>query len=211
MVPCDVCGREFKNVKAMAGHHKAHTVTDTSAYREANRKRWADPVYRTKMADHLDRLGKTSLERRDPKRFAEACRQGQLERFSDPLVLAAWSEKHRGSGNPNWNPDRKQQDARSIFINECRVAFKLAKKMILQKRFDIEIPNLSYTARQLKEHIERQFQSGMSWENWGTVWHVDHIRPVSSFEPGTPPSVVNALENLRPLTIAENLSKGAKV
>ena len=38
----------------------------------------------------------------------------------------------------------------------------------------------------------------MSWDNHGE-WHVDHIKDVSTFDPDTPPSVVNALINLRPL------------
>jgi hypothetical protein len=38
----------------------------------------------------------------------------------------------------------------------------------------------------------------MSWENYGE-WHIDHIRPLSSFEPDTPVSIVCALDNLQPL------------
>jgi len=38
----------------------------------------------------------------------------------------------------------------------------------------------------------------MNWNNYGE-WHIDHIKPVISFDKNTPPSVVNALENIRPL------------
>lgn len=38
----------------------------------------------------------------------------------------------------------------------------------------------------------------MSWDNYGD-WHIDHIKPVSCFDKTTLPSIVNALENLRPL------------
>jgi hypothetical protein len=47
---------------------------------------------------------------------------------------------------------------------------------------------------------------GMSWENWGEC-HIDHIKMVSSFDPETPVSVVNSLENLRPLWAEDNCSR----
>ena len=30
-----------------------------------------------------------------------------------------------------------------------------------------------------KEHIERQFKKGMTWDNYGE-WHIDHIIPLAS-------------------------------
>jgi hypothetical protein len=33
----------------------------------------------------------------------------------------------------------------------------------------------------LKKHLESQFVAGMTWNNYG-VWHIDHIRPCSSFD-----------------------------
>ena len=61
-------------------------------------------------------------------------------------------------------------------------------------------------------HIERQFRRGMTWDNWGKVWHVDHIRPLAGFELSDPDQLAQACHftNLRPLAVKENLSKGAK-
>ena len=33
----------------------------------------------------------------------------------------------------------------------------------------------------IKSHIESQFKDGMAWDNHG-LWHIDHIRPCSSFD-----------------------------
>lgn len=38
---------------------------------------------------------------------------------------------------------------------------------------------LGYSDADLKSHLERQFLSGMTWENMGK-WHIDHIVPVST-------------------------------
>ena len=73
---------------------------------------------------------------------------------------------------------------------------------------------VGYTYEQLKQHIESQFQEGMSWSNYGE-WHIDHIIPVSVFNFDCPEHIdfkrCWALENLQPLWAKENLSKSAKV
>lgn len=71
------------------------------------------------------------------------------------------------------------------------------------KRFDKPkqdkcIDLLGYSALELKEHIESLFTIGMTWDNYGE-WHIDHIKPVSSFDENTPMDIVNALTNLQPL------------
>lgn len=57
---------------------------------------------------------------------------------------------------------------------------------------------LGYSANELKIHLELLFTDGMSWDNYGE-WHIDHKRPVSSFDDDTPINIVNALTNLQPL------------
>jgi len=72
--------------------------------------------------------------------------------------------------------------------------------------------HLPYDATALRDHLERQFSKGMTWENYGSYWHVDHIIPVSSFKTEQPDSpeflACWALTNLRPLRSFDNLSKG---
>jgi hypothetical protein len=34
----------------------------------------------------------------------------------------------------------------------------------------------------LKVHIERQFALGMSWENYGKIWHIDHRIPCAAWD-----------------------------
>lgn len=72
---------------------------------------------------------------------------------------------------------------------------------------------VGYTIHQLMEHLEKLFAEGMSFENYGT-WHVDHVRPISSFVFQTPddPQFKAAwrLENLQPLWALDNIRKSAK-
>jgi len=83
------------------------------------------------------------------------------------------------------------------------------------KRFGTKKENktidlLGYSATELKECMEKKFLPGMSWSNWGE-WHIDHIKPVSSFSNCEKVSIVCSLDNLQPLWSGDNLSKGKKI
>lgn len=69
---------------------------------------------------------------------------------------------------------------------------------------------LGYSYDELKLNLESKFIEGMSWENHGE-WHVDHIVPIALFREGTDPSIVNRLDNLRPIWSYDNLTKQAKI
>jgi len=73
---------------------------------------------------------------------------------------------------------------------------------------------VGYTKNELSHHLEKQFQPGMTWGNYGE-WHIDHIIPVSAFN-FTDPTHEDfkrcwSLKNLRPLWAFDNISKGAKL
>lgn len=77
------------------------------------------------------------------------------------------------------------------------------------KTFDL----LPYSRDELITHLEKQFQPGMCWSNYGK-WHIDHIVPLASFSIYSVEDIdfkyVWSLANLRPLWAKENMAKGAK-
>ena len=74
---------------------------------------------------------------------------------------------------------------------------------------------LGYTWLELREHLEKQFDNTMTWDNWGKVWEIDHIKPLSSYkyESIEEDSFKEcwSLDNLRPLDKLENIRKYNKV
>jgi len=61
-----------------------------------------------------------------------------------------------------------------------------------------------------RQHIERQFLKGMSWDN-RSQWHIDHIIPLATATSKEDVFRLNHYTNLRPLWAWDNLSKGAEV
>ena len=70
---------------------------------------------------------------------------------------------------------------------------------------------LGYSMAELRDHLERQFRPGMSWDTYGS-WHIDHIVPVTAYRftaPADPDFIACwALSNLQPLWAADNIRKG---
>jgi hypothetical protein len=74
---------------------------------------------------------------------------------------------------------------------------------------------LGYTPQELREHLTRLLKPGMTWENYGLYWQIDHIRPVASFnfDVENIEDVIRecwALKNLQPLWALENSAKGVR-
>lgn len=74
---------------------------------------------------------------------------------------------------------------------------------------------LPYSVEELKQHIEKQFDDKMSWENHGSYWHIDHIIAQIHL-PYDSMNHLNfqkcwALDNLQPLEKFENLYKSDKL
>jgi hypothetical protein len=72
------------------------------------------------------------------------------------------------------------------------------------------VRDLGCSIDELKIHLEKQFKSGMNWQNHGKFgWHIDHIKPLSSFDLTNPQQLKEAVHhtNLQPLWWQENLSK----
>lgn len=73
---------------------------------------------------------------------------------------------------------------------------------------------VDFSLEELMEHLESQFEKGMTWNNCGSDWHLDHIRPIADFHFTTTDDLEFkecwSLWNLQPLWAAGNWSKGAK-
>ena len=100
------------------------------------------------------------------------------------------------------------------------VSFRLAKN--LRNRINMALRNgpksgsavrdLGCSISQFRLYIENQFESGMSWDNYGE-WHLDHVMPLASFNLEDRSEFLTACNwlNYQPMWAKDNISKGAKI
>ena len=176
----------------------------------------------------VERVKKWRVEHHD-----EFLEQRRKWRESHPGVAAKaqrkWYKTHSEAStlsNKRWrkeNADRFREHNRIYVLNRTRtdIGYKLAHNLRDRLRTAVKreykvgsaVRDLGCTVEYLKQHIESQFESGMSWDNYGQFgWHIDHIKPLDSFDLTNRSQLLQACNytNLRPLWWNENLSKGAK-
>ncbi len=102
-----------------------------------------------------------------------------------------------------------QVKLRHLLATRIRVSLRRAGASKSRKTCEL----LGCSVAEAKVHLERLFKPGMTWENFGFYgWHIDHIRPCSSFDLRDPEQqrACFHFSNLQPLWARENLTKHAK-
>lgn len=73
------------------------------------------------------------------------------------------------------------------------------------------IRSLGCSIEFLRDYIESKFSDGMNWDNWGTIWELDHIKHLASFDLTDRAQFLVACHytNLQPLSVAAHKRKSA--
>jgi hypothetical protein len=104
--------------------------------------------------------------------------------------------------------ERYQSDPHFRIGVSLRKRLTLALKARRTQKVARLVELIGCTITELATHLEKKFQAGMAWANYGE-WHIDHIRPCASFD------LTDAQEqrrcfhysNLQPLWAGENIRK----
>lgn len=158
-----------------------------------------------------------SIMQRKKKEWQDAWMSGYDAKFPDwsslvPVETAKERarryarKKHKES--PKDSPYRLKKIIRSRVYNSIKRATN--QKPRLKHR---TIQMLGCSIETMKAHLEKQFKKGMTWENHGTHWHVDHIVPLSQFDFTNPIQAALATHytNLQPMWASENLYKSDRI
>lgn len=119
------------------------------------------------------------------------------------------------------NPEKRKA---SMLTQRAKISHKLASvirsrlRSILKwkgrRKITSAVEALGCTPDEFREYLESKFMAGMTWDNWSyTGWHIDHIRPLSSFNLEDPVEFAKAFHytNTQPLWAHENQSKRASL
>ena len=128
--------------------------------------------------------------------------------------IAAWSKAYGKANREQKKLYARQYQKLWRSRNKFRISLKkyLHKKLKSHGKSASTMKLIGCDLDWLRAWLEVHFQPGMTWENYGPVWHVDHKRPCASFNLSDP--VQQKLcwhwTNLQPLFAWENINKGDK-
>jgi hypothetical protein len=110
---------------------------------------------------------------------------------------------------PKDHPYRLKKIVRSRVYNAIKRQIRGVKPRIQYRTTEMIGCSMEYFRR----HIELQFKPGMTWENHGSEWHIDHIIPLANFDFTDESQIRTATHytNMQPLWAGENLAKGDKI
>ena len=120
-----------------------------------------------------------------------------------------WINNNRKKYNDYWNNRKKEEPEFKLLTGmRSRLSGYLKKLNISKTNKTFEIVGCS--PQFLKEHLEKQFIDGMTWEN-RSEWHIDHRIPLSSAKTEEELYKLCHYTNLQPLWAEENLKKSNKI
>lgn len=120
-------------------------------------------------------------------------------------------QKHREKHLANNRLRRKNDPLYGLGIN-ARVRISTAARG-LYPRSPKTVVLLGCTVAFFRDFLAAQFNAGMTWENYGKHWQIDHIIPVSFFDLSDMDQRKRAFHysNCRPLEKSENIRKKDKM
>lgn len=192
----------IKRVKRYALENKEKVRIYKKSYARKNRERIN--------ANHRMHWGEYYAKNRD--KFIRKAKKYNLENKGSISVRSKiYSSTHRKQ------LAKYQKDRRRASVN-YRLAYRLRIRLhgAIKNGYKSgsAVRDLGCTIPELKIHLEKQFQPGMTWSNWSRHgWHIDHIMPLSYFNLTDRKQFLQACHytNLQPLWATENLQKSARV
>jgi len=183
-----------------------------------SQKKW-----RTKNPDYMKEYGKTDKSKEYHKEYykehsEEYIKRKQEWRKQNPIAAIkerqVYVENNKEKINAyhrEWKKVKRVED----------ISYKLKENISRRIRYELNtsvikgkdkrtVEYLGCTIEHIKTYLEGRFEIGMSWDNYGTVWHIDHIIPCASW------NFTNLFEsmccwnyrNLQPMWALTNKSKG---
>ena len=145
--------------------------------------------------------------------------------------VSAYMKKYRSENrdklrklNKDWHSRNKdsQREKQRVYLNnrlKTDPTFRLVFYMRSRMRQALKAKGVKHLCKKIemlgcdapffRSFLESQFTPMMTWKNYGSYWHVDHIIPLASFDLSDSENQKRAFHysNCRPLEGSENLLK----
>lgn len=207
----DICN--FSRTTYKNGNERIRNDCKVCRCKVESEKRKANPVkYKEKdscyYASHKDEIKDKNAQYRSSNSQALSEQKKKYYNANKQQILQ-YHQSKRDDRN-QYLRTRRHEDA--MFRIACSLRSRIHSVL---KNIERSKTNhlLGCSRDQLDTWLSSQFSDTMNLQNYGKIWHIDHVIPLSFF------NLVNKHQqqlcfhwtNLRPLPVCENLSKSAKI
>lgn len=117
------------------------------------------------------------------------------------------------------NREKIQENFKNRIKNNPIFRLRLNLSRRVTKMINVRKNRISYnefigcSIQQIRDWLEYNFYGDMSWENYGIVWHVDHVIPCIHFDSENDDQVKVCFNwaNVQPLLVSHNCSKSGSL
>lgn len=155
-------------------------------------------------------VGQKQRDRNKDKAFRDRKNQRMRESGYMTRYYEKYREQHSDKLREMAKESRKRRRSKGLSLG---TAWSRAKQNAAKRVREAVLMQLSRAvgcdAQEFKKYMESKFSRGMTWENYGTAWEVDHIVPLAKFDLTTREGLAAASHytNLQPLWTADNAEK----
>ena len=121
--------------------------------------------YEENKKEHLERVKKWHSEHKD---YSKQHRIKNIETYRE--------------NSKKWSKNKRKTDYNYKLTENLRCRFYQALKLQKISKDQSILDIIGGTIEQCKQHLESQFKPEMNWDNHGSYWEIDHIKPCSSFD-----------------------------
>jgi hypothetical protein len=178
---------------------------------------------------NLEKIKKTSIKyyqenKEDIKEKVNIWRHENIEKSNQTKALYYQNNREKMDlAKKAWHNENKtkmQAWANTYMKNKYHTDMNYRIKTIMNNRIRDYIhcktkPTLEFlgcSMEHFKKWIEYQFDEHINWNNMGSYWHFDHVKPCSSFDLSNENDILECYQwtNIRPMEATQNMSKGSK-
>lgn len=166
----------------------------------------------------MSRTKKEALEYKEDYYFDGICKKGHLAIRNTKngrcikCIEAEYTEWLEAGGREKKNDYARRSTAENKDVKAAKIVRNQVYRIVTQaklKKYGKTLDIVGYTIEDFVRHIEGLFSDEMTWDNYGSVWEIDHVQPVMSFNIQSMQDVaeVNSLSNLLPLLKSDHKIK----
>lgn len=159
-----------------------------------------------KFTDRVLKSNHKSYRKNKEKRLQGSNRWAEKNREKSREIKRKHKNKFKERYKEYWHNHHKiKRETDPIWrLNKitCRMIWGVLKTKKWRSKLDTLV---KFNLKQLLTHMESLFEPEMNWDNYGSYWCVDHIKPMNKCETF---EETWELSNLQPLTKYDNAVKG---